>query len=148
MRKAVESQKLKLFPAIRFHESFPFAYWVAGLWLYLKSFLYVCYLYMLGLEPPPYEAPVLFEIIYFAIAFVPAFVIALMLWNNRKWAQWAAIGFLLVDTPVFLIHVLRLAREGYLTSGLTTVLEYGSLGLNVLAVTWLIMHVSAAFTEE
>ena len=41
------------FPVRRFDADFPLSYWFAGLWLYLKGFLYFCYFYMQGIEPPP-----------------------------------------------------------------------------------------------
>ena len=52
-----KGQSWQLFPKSRFDLDFPLALWFAGLWFYLKSFLYVCYLYMLGLDPPPGGAP-------------------------------------------------------------------------------------------
>jgi len=33
----------------RFELDFPLVFWFAGLWLFLKSFLCLCYLYMMGL---------------------------------------------------------------------------------------------------
>jgi len=131
-------QPWHLFPGRRFDYDFPLALWFAGLWFYLKSFLYVCYLYMLGLDPPPYSGPIIVEIVYFAVTIVPAFLLGLMLWNERKRVTTWAIGFLFVDTPMLLFHVLRLEAAGYLDSGLTKVLEFGSLVLNVIALGWLI----------
>lgn len=128
----------QLFPRRRFDSDFPLALWFAGLWFYLKSFLYVCYLYMLGLEPPPYSGFVFFEILYFAVTITPTFLLGLMLWNGRKWVLTWAIVFLLIDTPMLLVHVMRLEYAGYLDSGLTKVLEFGSLVLNVIALGWLI----------
>jgi hypothetical protein len=90
------------FPQSRFDPSFPLAFWFAGLWFYLKSFLYLCYIYMLGLEPPPYSADVVFEIVYFAVTMVPALLLGLALWNEKKGAVIPAIIFLMVDTPVLL----------------------------------------------
>jgi hypothetical protein len=133
-----EAQALRLFPRRRFDTSFPLALWFAGLWFYLKSFLYVCYLYMLGLDPPPYLDAVVVEIVYFAVTIIPAFLLGLMLWNERKWIVPWAIAFLFVDTPLLIFHVLRLRDAGYLDSGLTMALEFGSLILNVIALGWLI----------
>lgn len=133
-----KGQLWQLFPGRRFDSDFPLALWFAGLWFYLKSFLYVCYLYMLGLDPPPYSGPIIVEIVYFAVTIVPAFLLGLMLWNERKRVTTWAIAFLFVDTPMLLFHVLRLEAAGYLDSGLTKVLEFGSLVLNVIALGWLI----------
>ena len=72
------------FPQRRFDPNFPLAFWFAGLWFYLKSFLYLCYIYMLGLEPPPYSTDVVFEIVYFAVTMVPALLLGLALWNEKK----------------------------------------------------------------
>lgn len=126
------------FPARRFDPAFPMVFWFAGLWFYLKSFLYVCYLYMLGLEPPPYPSEVVVEIVYFGAAFIPCLLLGLAFWNEKKWVVVPAIALLLVDTPLLLLHVLRLAQEGFLDSGLTRILEFGSLALNVLGIGWLL----------
>ena len=72
------------FPQRRFDPNFPLAFWFAGLWFDLKSFLYLCYIYMLGLEPPPYSTDVVFEIVYFAVTLVPALWLGLALWNEKK----------------------------------------------------------------
>jgi|UniRef100_A0A7C4AQK2 hypothetical protein len=134
----------KLFPPRRFESDFPLAVWFAGLWLYLKSFLYVCFLYMIGLDPPPYPAEVQVEIAYFAIALIPTFVLAWSLWNEKKWGLTPAIVFLVIDTPFLLMHVLRLGQEGFLDSGLTRMLEFGGLVLNVVCLAWLLGSRSAA----
>ena len=120
------------------------AFWFAGLWFYLKSFLYICYLYMIGLDPPPYALDVKVEIAYFAAAFIPSFLLGLALWNEKRGAHKPAIVFLVIDTPFLLFHVMRLASEGMLESGLTSMLEYGSLALNVVALGWLIGYAASA----
>ncbi|MEW6111862.1 MAG: hypothetical protein AB1664_07015 [Thermodesulfobacteriota bacterium] len=125
------------FPRSRFDPSFPLAFWFAGLWFYLKSFLYLCYVYMLGLDPPPYPTGLLVETVYFAAAFVPCFLLGLALWHGKRWVVVPAIFFFLIDTPLLTYHVLRLAATGGLESGLTRFLEYGGLVLNLIALGWL-----------
>lgn len=127
-----------LFPSRRFENDFPLVMWFTGLWLYLKSFLYLCFLYMIGLDPPPYPIEIQAETAYFALAIVPAFVLAWALWNEKSWVLTPAIVFSFIDTPLVLMHVLRLAQEGFLDSGLTRVLEFGSLVLNVVCLGWLL----------
>jgi hypothetical protein len=122
------------FPGRRFDADFPLVLWFAGLWFYLKSFLYLCYVYMLGIEPPPYPL----ETFYFALGILPALLLGIALWNEKKWLLLPAIIFLGLDTPVLLLHIRRLSHAGFLDSGLTLVLEYGSLALNLLAFGWLI----------
>jgi predicted cobalt transporter CbtA len=134
--------RLHWFPAGRFDGDFPTAFWFAGLWFYLKGFLYICYLYMLGLDPAPYPFAAKVEIWYFALAFLPAVLLGLALWNQRNKFVIPAIAFLLVDTPVLIFHVMRLTQAGFMESGLTRVLEFGSLGLNLLAIGWLIGYAS------
>ncbi len=136
----------KIFPERRFDSDFPLPFWFAGLWLYLKAFLYICYLYGLGLEPTPYTIPMKVEIAYFAVAFLPAFIIGLGLWNQKKWAHSTSVVFLVVDTPFLVYHVWRLADAGYLSTGLTKFLELGSLGINFLALGWLISYFAAKKT--
>lgn len=126
------------FPARRFDDEFPLAFWFAGLWFYLKGFLYVCYLYMLGVEPYPYPPEAVAEIIYFGVALIPSILLGLALWNEKAWAVIPAIVFLLIDTPLLSFHVIRLAHYGFLDSGLTKGLELGSLALNVAALGWLL----------
>jgi len=128
----------RLFPPQRFEAYFPLAVWFTGLWLYLKSFLYFCFLYMIGLDPPPYTTEIQVEITYFAIALVPALVLAWALWNEKDWGLTPAIVFLFLDTPFLFIHVLRLGQEGFLDSGLTRTLEFGGLVLNVVCLAWLL----------
>ncbi len=132
----------KLFPLRRFEQDFPIAVWFTGLWLYLKSFLYFCFIYMIGLDPPPYPIEIQIEAGYFAVALVPSFVLAWALWNEKKWGLKPAIVFLFVDTPFLLMHVLRLGQEGFLDSGLTKTLELGGLILNVVCLAWLLGHKS------
>lgn len=138
MPSSVFSNRLRLFPERRFDQDFPLVFWLAGLWFYLKSFLYFCYLYMLGLDPTPYSAAATFEIFYFAIALVPAFVLGVAFWNEKAFAVVFGIIYLVIDTPILGFHVLRMADEGYLDSGLTQSFEIGSLALNVIVLGWLI----------
>ena len=89
------------FPARRFDPDFPLAFWFAGLWFYLKSFLYICYVYMLGTEPPPYSTSEIVEVVYFGMAIVPALLAGAALWNEKKWVVIPAVFFLVIDTPRF-----------------------------------------------
>jgi hypothetical protein len=129
---------IRLFPRERFNDDFPLVYWAAGLWLYLKSFLYLCNLYVIGLEPQPYQFAIKIEIAYFALAFAPAFLLGLMMWNRPRSFGLAAIVFLVLDTPFLIFHIINLSQTNFLDSGLTKLLEYTSLGLNFLALGWLI----------
>lgn len=133
----------KLFPPRRFENDFPLAVWFTGLWFYLKGFLYFCFLYMIGLDPPPYPGEVQIEIVYFAIAMVPTLVLAWSLWNEKNWGMTLAIVFLFIDTPFLLMHVLRLGSEGFLDSGLTKTLEFGGLALNVVCLAWMLGYRSS-----
>ncbi len=132
------------FPERRLDPDFPLALWFGGLWLYLKSFLYICYLYMIGTDEPSSTMTVKIEITYFALAFVPAFLLGARLWNERSGAVAMSMAFLLVDTPILVIHVLRLSAEGFLNPGLTKLLEFGGLGLNILCMAWLGQYLTAA----
>ncbi len=121
-------------PARRLEPDFPLPVWFAGLWFYLKSFLYLCYVYMLGIEPSPYSTATMVEILYFAVTMVPCLLLGLAMWNEREKYYIPAVVFLGIDTPFLLYHVMRLDQGGFLDSGLTKVLEFGSLGLNVVAL--------------
>jgi hypothetical protein len=136
------------FPQRRFDLDFPLALWFAGLWFYLKSFLYLCYVYMLGTEPGPYDQWMWIEIGYFAAGVVPSLLLGLALWNEKKNLVWLAVAFLIIDTPMLTFHVLRLAHAGFLDSGLTKFLEFGSLGLNFASLGWLIGYLSIGKTES
>lgn len=126
----------------RFEENFPLVFWFAGLWLFLKSFLCLCYLYMIGLEPPPYTTSSVVEIAYFALAFGPALWMAIALWNEKSNVLKPAIAFFVVDTPLLFFHVLNVSKMGGLESGLTMALEYGSLGLNFASLGWLLGYLA------
>jgi hypothetical protein len=141
--KGNTSLSMKLFPERRLTPDFPLPVWFAGLWFYLKSFLYLCYVYMLGIEPPPYSFATTVEIGYFAAAMVPSLLLGLAMWNEREGSYSLAVAFLGVDTPFLMYHIYRLAEGGYLDSGLTKALEFGSLGLNAIALAWLIGYMSA-----
>ncbi|MFH0822787.1 MAG: hypothetical protein V2B18_08535 [Pseudomonadota bacterium] len=125
------------FPERRFDPDFPLALWFSGLWLYLKSFLYLCYVYAIGLDPSPYTTAVSLEMFYFGAALVPAFLLGSGLWHEKRWAVIPAVVFFALDTPVLIFHVLRLSAFGYLDAGLNKFLEYGSLLLNACAGGWL-----------
>lgn len=137
-----------LFPGRRFAPDFPLVYWFVGLWFYLKSFLYLCYVYMLGVDPPPYTTTMILEMAYFGLAMAPSFILAASLWQGRNWVLIPAILFLVIDTPVLLFHVQRLAQAGFLESGLTEILEFGSLGLNVVSLGWLIGYRATAYSGK
>ena len=141
-------QKLSLFPDRRFESNFPMVFWLAGLWFYLKSFLYFCYLYTLGLEPTPYPPLAKFEIIYFSLALIPAFWLGFAFWNEKAMSSLIGVIYLIIDTPILGFHVLRMADEGYLDSGLTQFLEVGSLAMNVIVLGWLIGSRSASKTSS
>ena len=127
------------FPQRKFDPDFPLAFWFAGLWFYLKSFLYLCYIYMMGLEPSRTPPRLPSRYAYFAVTMIPALLLGLALWNEKKSAVIPAIIFLMVDTPVLLYRGCGW-EEGFLDSGLTRVLEFGSLALNVVALGWLFGH--------
>lgn len=141
--KGNNSLSIKWFPDRRLELDFPLPVWFAGLWFYLKSFLHLCYVYMLGIEPPPYSTPAMVEIVYFSVTMVPCVLLGLALWNEKEKYYFPAVVFLGIDTPFLLYHVMRLAQGGFLDSGLTKVLEFGSLALNVIALGWLMGYLSA-----
>jgi hypothetical protein len=135
---ASESWTTRWFPKSRFDADFPLVLWFVGLWLYLKSFLYLCYVYMFGLEPLPLPTASMVEAVYFLITIVPCLLLGRALWNDKRDFVVPAIVFMAIDTPFQMYHVLRLADAGYLDSGLTTVLEIGSLTLNIISLVWLL----------
>ncbi len=137
MNKNSFLDRWNIFPERRFDLDFPLVYWFAGLWLYLKGFLYICFLFMLGSDPGPYEPAVTFEIAYFSLAFIPALILGFGFWNEKKWAVVPSIMFLLIDTPIILFRILRLADAGFLDSGLTQIFELGGLFLNLATLGWL-----------
>ena len=126
------------FPQRRFDHDFPMVVWFVGLWFYLKGFLYLCYFYVLGLEPSPFSPDLITETVYFGAVCIPVFFLAYSLWNEKGWARTVALIFLIVDTPMLHMHIQRLDEARYLEAGLTVVLEYGGLGLNLLSIGWLI----------
>lgn len=128
----------EMFPRRRFDPDFPLAFWFAGLWFYLKAFLYFCYLYMLGLEPTPYPPQAVIEIAYFGVTLIPAVLLGFALWNEKTRFVIAAIVFLVIDTPMLIFHVYQTAQAGYLDSTLAQGLEFGSLLFNVVSLAWLI----------
>ena len=99
---------------------------------------------MLGLDPTPYSPVAKFEIIYFAVALLPAFILGIAFWNEKAFASTIGVIYLIIDTPILGFHVLRMADEGYLDSGLTQFLEIGSLAMNVIVLGWLIGSRSAS----
>ena len=131
------------FPERRFDLDFPLPLWFAGLWFYLKSFLYLCYVWMAGMDPPPYPTAVIVETIYFGAMIVPSLLLGLAMWNDKKRFIVPALVLLGIDTPFLFFHVLRLAEAGFLASDLTRVMEIGALILNVIAFGWLIGYLTA-----
>jgi hypothetical protein len=132
-----ESWTTRWLPKRRFDADFPLVLWFAGLWFYLKSFLYLCYVYMFGLEPQPLPADSMVEVVYFALMMIPSLLLGMAMWNDRRSYIVPAIAFLALDTPLLIFHILRLNEAGYLDAGLTSVLEIGSLTLNVISFSWL-----------
>lgn len=129
---------LNWFPARRFESDFPLVFWFAGLWLLLKAFLYLCNVYTIGLEPSPYLTSVRIELVYFGAACIVSLLLGLGLWNEKKWAARPAASFLILDTPMLLFHIINLSEGGFLDSGITVALEFGSLALNLISLVWLI----------
>jgi hypothetical protein len=134
---------LNWFPERRFAPDFPLVLWFVGLWFLLKSFVCLCHIYSIGLEPPPYSTEMKIELWYFAFACVVSLVLGLALWNEKKAATIPALFFLIVDSPMLLFHIMYLTSIGYLDSGIQMVLEYGSLALNMISLGWLIGHLTS-----
>ncbi len=143
MNKISFLQTFDPFPERRFDLDFPLVYWFAGLWFYLKGFLYICFIYMLGSDPGPYEPAIIFETFYFSIALIPAVILGYAFWNEKEWALTPAIVYLLLDSPILLFRVLRLAEAGFLDSGLTQVFELGGLILDLVTLGWLFAYRSS-----
>lgn len=131
---------LNWFPTRRFELDFPLVFWFSGLWFLLKAFLYLCNVYAIGLEPSPYLLSVRIELVYFGAACIVSLMFGLALWNEKKGASKPAAIFLIVDTPMLLFHIIRLSEAGFLDSGITVALEFGSLALNLISLVWLIAY--------
>jgi uncharacterized membrane protein (DUF2068 family) len=99
---------------------------------------------MIGVEPMPFPPSAQVEIIYFGCTFIPSFLLGLAMWNEKRWVTKLAVVFLAIDTPFLLFHVFRLAWIGALEAGLTSMLEYGSLGLNLVTLVWLVGYLMGA----
>jgi hypothetical protein len=141
--KSFDSLTEQLFPGERLNPDFPLAIWFAGLWCYFKAFLYLCYVYMLGLEPPPYSTGTICEVVYFGITMIPFALLGYELWHRVGRFVLLAVLMLAVDTPILFAHVWRLGTLGFLDSTLTKVLEFGGLLLNVVALSWLLGYMTA-----
>ncbi len=139
---------LNWYPERRFAPDFPLAFWFVGLWFLLKSFVCLCQIYSIGLEPPPYSTWVKIELWYFAFACVVSVVMGLALWNEKKAVTKPALFFLIVDSPMLLFHIMYLTSIGYLDSGIQMVLEYGSLTLNVICLGWLIGNLTSRTVRQ
>jgi hypothetical protein len=98
---------------------------------------------MLGSDPGPYEPAIIFETFYFSIALIPAVILGYAFWNEKEWALTPAIVYLLLDSPILLFRVLRLAEAGFLDSGLTQVFELGGLILDLVTLGWLFAYRSS-----
>jgi hypothetical protein len=138
----------QLFPTERLDLDFPLPVWFAGLWCYFKAFLYLCYVYMLGLEPPPYAAWTSAEVAYFGITMIPFAFLGYQLWHRVETFVTLAVLFFVVDTPILFAHVWHLGSLGFLDSGLTKVLEFGGLFLNVITLSWLLGYLSSRKSER
>ena len=98
---------------------------------------------MFGLEPLPLPTASIVEVVYFVIMIVPCLLLGRAMWNDRRDFVIPAIVFMAIDTPFLIYHIQRLDSAGYLDSGLTTVLELGSLTLNIISIVWLLSSFSA-----
>ena len=97
---------------------------------------------MFGLEPLPLPTESMVEVVYFVIMIVPCLLLGRAMWNDKRGFVVPAMVFMVIDTPFLIYHLLRLADAGYLESGLTTVLELGSLSLNIISLVWLVSSFS------
>ena len=140
---------LNWFPERRFAPDFPLVLWFVGLWFLLKSFVCLCQFYSIGLEPPSsYDTWVRTELWYFGAACIASLLLGLALWNEKKLATKLALFFLIVDTPMLFFHIMYLYSIQYLDSAIQMVLEFGSLGLNVICLGWLIGYLTSRTVQQ
>lgn len=105
-------------------------------------------MYMLSTEPQPYSLWMWIEIGYFTAAMIPSLLLGVAMWREKKKLVSLAVLFLVIDTPMLTYHVMRLAEGGFLDSGLTKFLEFGSMALNFISLGWLIGYMSTRKTQS
>ena len=94
----MEKREFKIFPAERMLENFSWPIWAVG-WLALfKAFLWLAY------EPVQAESVLRLLGTKFLLNSIPLVILAIGVWNLRKWAAWGLIVISVANLIFFIVN--------------------------------------------
>lgn len=90
--------QVKLFPSERMDPEYPWTIWAVGWLAIFKAFLWLAY------EPVEAESVLRLLGTKFLLNMVPLVILAIGVWNRRKWAVWGLIALSVANLIFFIVN--------------------------------------------
>jgi len=90
--------QVKLFPSERMDPEYPWTIWAVGWLAIFKAFLWLAY------EPVEAESVLRLLGTKFLLNMVPLVILAIGVWNRRKWAIWGLIALSVANLIFFIVN--------------------------------------------
>ena len=90
--------QIKVFPSERMEPAYPWTIWAVGWLAIFKAFLWLAY------EPVQAEPVLRLLGTKFLLSTLPMVVLAIGVWNLRKWAAWGLIAISVANLIFFIIN--------------------------------------------
>ncbi len=90
--------QVKVFPSERMNPNYPWTIWAVGWLAFFKAFLWLAY------EPVQAESILRLLGTKFALHTIPLVILAIGVWNLRKWAVWGLIALSVANLIFFIVN--------------------------------------------
>jgi hypothetical protein len=90
--------QVKVFPSERMHPEYPWTIWAVGWLAIFKAFLWLAY------EPVQDESVLRLLGAKFLLNTIPLVILAIGVWNIRKWAVWGLIALSVANLIFFIVN--------------------------------------------
>jgi hypothetical protein len=90
--------QVKIFPSERMHPEYPWTIWAVGWLAIFKAFLWLAY------EPVQDESVLRLLGAKFLLNTIPLVILAIGVWNRKKWAVWGLIALSVANLIFFIVN--------------------------------------------
>ena len=90
--------QVKVFPSERMDPEYPWTIWAVGWLAIFKAFLWLAY------EPVQAESILRLLGTKFLLNMIPLVILAIGLWNQKKWAVWSLIALSVANLIFFIVN--------------------------------------------
>jgi hypothetical protein len=91
-------RQIKIFPPERMDPEYPWTIWAVGWLAFFKAFLWLAY------EPVQDESVLRLLGAKFLLNMIPLAILAIGIWNLRKWAVWGLIALSVANLLFFVVN--------------------------------------------